>query len=163
LTRSRMAPQIPPQNIPLPPPCPNRQRPATRRANPQGSTPLHRRRALARLLHRISTPSPPHLPVRAPGLRLLASKSDSTRAWPGGFGYAKVGANYGPSFVAHGEAQERGYDRILWLLNNFALNDLQVTETGASNFFIVMRTKERGLELVTAPLEDKVILAGITR
>lgn len=36
---------------------------------------------------------------KTPGLRLLASKND-TRAWPGGFGYAKVGANYGPAFVA---------------------------------------------------------------
>lgn len=29
---------------------------------------------------------------KAPGLRLLASKND-TRAWPGGFGYAKVGVS----------------------------------------------------------------------
>jgi branched-chain amino acid aminotransferase len=45
---------------------------------------------------------------------LLASKND-TRAWPGGFGYAKVGANYGPAFVSHMEGRKRGYDQILWL------------------------------------------------
>jgi len=93
-------------------------------------------------------------------MRLLASKQDETRAWPGGFGHAKVGANYGPSFVAHGEAQQRGYDQILWLLGP----DCLVTEAGASNFFVVMRNKETGEEeLITAPLEDKVILPGVTR
>ena len=37
------------------------------------------------------------------GIKLLASQDDMCRAWPGGFGYAKVGANYGPSLVAQGE------------------------------------------------------------
>lgn len=31
------------------------------------------------------------------GLKLLASRDDMCRAWPGGFGWAKVGANYGPT------------------------------------------------------------------
>lgn len=52
----------------------------------------------------------------SPGLRLLASKEDTVRAWPGGFGYAKVGANYGPSLIAQGEARARGFDQVLWLL-----------------------------------------------
>lgn len=51
---------------------------------------------------------------KPPGLKLLASQND-TRAWPGGFGYAKVGANYGPSFVASMEGKKKGYDQILWL------------------------------------------------
>jgi len=38
-----------------------------------------------------------------------------------------------------------------------------VTEAGASNFFVVWRTKEGKLELITAPLHDKIILDGITR
>lgn len=38
-----------------------------------------------------------------------------------------------------------------------------MTEAGASNFFIVWRTPSGQLELVTAPLDDKIILAGITR
>ncbi len=59
-----------------------------------------------------------------PGLKLLASKSD-VRAWPGGFGYAKVGANYGPSFVSHMEGRKMGYDQILWLLGS----DYQVSVT----------------------------------
>ena len=94
-----------------------------------------------------------------PGLKLLASREDTIRAWPGGFGYAKVGANYGPSLLAQGEARERGYDQILWLLGA----DCQITEAGASNFFVVWRNGKGQIELVTAPLDDKVILDGVVR
>ncbi|PSS27843.1 hypothetical protein M430DRAFT_113023 [Amorphotheca resinae ATCC 22711] len=104
----------------------------------------------------LSTGSPPGAPPRAPGLKLLASKTE-TRAWPGGFGYAKVGANYGPAFVSQIEGRKSGYDQILWLLDN------QVTEAGASNFFVVWKTKEGKLELVTASLDSKIILDGVTR
>jgi branched-chain amino acid aminotransferase len=90
------------------------------------------------------------------GMKLLASQN-GVRAWPGGFGYAKVGANYGPSLMANGEARARGYDQVLWLL------DGQVTEAGASNFFVVWRSREGKVQLVTAPLGDKVILDGVTR
>ena len=48
----------------------------------------------------LGTGSRPGTVPKPPGLKLLASKNDC-RAWPGGFGYAKVGANYGPAFVAH--------------------------------------------------------------
>lgn len=101
----------------------------------------------------------PLKPKAKPGLELLASREDTIRAWPGGFGYAKVGANYGPSLVAQGEAKARGYDQILWLFGA----DSEVTEAGASNFFVVWKTKEGKTQLVTAPLGDKVILEGITR
>jgi len=90
------------------------------------------------------------------GLKLLASQ-DGVRAWPGGFGYAKVGANYGPSLMANSEARARGYDQVLWLLDGL------VTEAGASNFFVVWRSKEGKLQLVTAPLGGKIILDGVTR
>lgn len=93
------------------------------------------------------------------GMKLLASKNDEVRAWPGGFGFAKVGANYGPSLAATGEARSRGYDQILWLFGQ----DGTVTEAGASNFFVVWRTREGKLQLVTAPLGDKIILDGVTR
>lgn len=81
------------------------------------------------------------------------------RAWPGGFGYAKVGANYGPSLVAQAEAREQGFDQVLWLLGS----QCKVTEAGASNFFVIWRTTDGKHQLVTAPLEDKVILDGVTR
>lgn len=94
-----------------------------------------------------------------PGMKLLASRDDMVRAWPGGFGFAKVGANYGPSFNAQAEAQERGYDQVLWLLGKQG----EVTEAGASNFFVVWRNKEGVTQLVTAPLADGIILDGVTR
>lgn len=94
------------------------------------------------------------------GLKLLASAPETIRAWPGGFGYAKLGANYGPSLAAHGQAQGLGFDQVLWLFGE----DRQVTEAGASNFFIVWDNKETGkLELVTAPLDSQLILPGVTR
>lgn len=93
------------------------------------------------------------------GLKLLASKDDMVRAWPGGFGNAKVGANYGPSLIAQGEARELGFDQILWLFGP----QCEVTEAGASNFFLIWRTRIGRLQLVTAPLGDKVILDGVTR
>ncbi|RPB01113.1 hypothetical protein L873DRAFT_1788433 [Choiromyces venosus 120613-1] len=93
-------------------------------------------------------------------MKLLASREDSIRAWPGGFGFAKVGANYGPSLMAQKEAQARGYDQILWLFDK----SCQVTEAGASNFFVIWKNKDTGrIELVTAPLDDKIILDGVTR
>jgi branched-chain amino acid aminotransferase len=90
------------------------------------------------------------------GMKLLAS-TDGVRAWPGGVGFATVGANYGPSLMANGEARARGYDQVLWLLNG------RVTEAGASNFFVVWKSKEGKTQLVTAPLGDKIILDGVTR
>jgi branched-chain amino acid aminotransferase len=93
------------------------------------------------------------------GIKLLASQDDMCRAWPGGFGYAKVGANYGPSLVAQGEARARGYHQILWLFGE----DCTVTEAGASNFFVVWRTKEGKLQLITADLNERIVLDGVTR
>ncbi|KAL3474847.1 aminotransferase [Aspergillus californicus] len=101
-----------------------------------------------------------NIPGEASGLKLLASEPDTIRAWPGGFGYAKLGANYGPSLAAHGKAQALGFDQVLWLFGD----DRQVTEAGASNFFIVWENAQTGKrELVTAPLENQLILPGVTR
>ncbi|RSL61661.1 hypothetical protein CEP53_005019 [Fusarium sp. AF-6] len=93
------------------------------------------------------------------GMSLLTSPADTFRAWPGGFGNAKLGANYGPTLATHADAISQGFDQVLWLFGN----QQYATEAGASNFFVVWRTKEGGLELVTAGLENKTILEGITR
>lgn len=93
---------------------------------------------------------------RTTGLSLLASQ-DSIRAWPGGFGFAKVGANYGPALMANSECRARGYDQVLWLFDGV------VTEAGSSNFFVLWRNRRGELELVTAPLTNQIILDGVTR
>lgn len=84
----------------------------------------------------LSTGWHPDSAPKPPGLKLLASKND-TRAWPGGFGFAKVGANYGPAFVSHMQGRKKGYDQILWLFGP----DFQV-----SLFF----SKDLGLSRLTA-------------
>ncbi|KXS95009.1 hypothetical protein AC579_9308 [Pseudocercospora musae] len=96
------------------------------------------------------------------GLRLVASNRDTIRAWPGGFGNCKLGANYGPSIVTSAEAASRGFDQILWLFGNEGF----ITEAGACNFFTVIQPKHSSAikaQLLTAPLDDGVVLPGVTR
>ncbi|KAF7193479.1 Branched-chain-amino-acid aminotransferase [Pseudocercospora fuligena] len=107
---------------------------------------------------RATIPNPPRRVMK-----LLASSDDQIRAWPGGFGNCKVGANYGPGLPLHDEAKAQGCDQILWLFGPERL----VTEAGASNFFVVLKLDEKTWELVTPPLVDDggsgLILPGITR
>lgn len=93
------------------------------------------------------------------GLRLVTSKAEEIRAWPGGTGNFKVGPNYGPTLRNLGEAKARGFDMTLWLFGP----DSQVTEAGSSNFFVIWRTASGKLELITSPVGDGLILPGITR
>ncbi|KAM3420962.1 hypothetical protein BST61_g4194 [Cercospora zeina] len=95
------------------------------------------------------------------GLRLLASHKTMVRAWPGGFGDCKVGANYGPSIVASASAAEQGFDQILWLIGS----EEWVTEAGACNFFAVVKPKggTGKSQLLTASLDEGVVLPGVTR
>ncbi|ORY68723.1 branched-chain amino acid aminotransferase [Pseudomassariella vexata] len=101
----------------------------------------------------------PVLDSPAGGMKLHTSPDDMVRAWVGGFGYAKVGANYGPSLLATHEAKSRGYQQVIWLYGK----EGYCTEAGASNFFVVMKTKEGKTQIVTAPLDDRLILDGVTR
>jgi branched-chain amino acid aminotransferase len=88
---------------------------------------------------------------KPPGLKLLASKSD-VRAWPGGFGYAKVGANYGPAFVSHMEGRKMGYDQILWLLGA----DYQVRSTSTRYYFrLADSSRSQKLGQATSSLSGK--------
>lgn len=93
------------------------------------------------------------------GMRLHTSPDDVVRAWVGGYGYAKLGANYGPSMIAKQGAHMKGFHEVLWLYGEKG----ECTEAGASNFFVIWKRKDGKKELITAPLDDKVILNGITR
>ena len=102
----------------------------------------------------------PRMDAPPGGMRVHTSPEDMVRAWVGGFGFAKVGANYGPSLMATQDARRRGFHQILWLYGEQG----ECTEAGASNFFVVWKRREDGKkELVTAPLDDKLILDGVTR
>ncbi|KXG51283.1 Aminotransferase, class IV [Penicillium griseofulvum] len=87
-----------------------------------------------------------------------ASSSQWVRAWPGGSGSHKVGANYAPCMVAEAGVRQRGSDQVLWL---FGEDDL-LTEAGTMNLFIVLGRPDGSRELVTPPL-DGTILPGVNR
>lgn len=101
----------------------------------------------------------PRMDAPPGGMRLHTSPEDMVRAWVGGFGYAKVGANYGPSLMATADARTRGFHQILWLYGQQG----ECTEAGASNFFVIWKRKDGKKEIITAPLDDKLILDGVTR
>jgi len=102
----------------------------------------------------------PRLDEKPGGQRLHTSPEDTVRAWVGGFGHAKLGANYAPSFPAMAEAQARGFGQVLWLYGPEGL----CTEAGTSNFFVLLRPRGAARpQLVTAPLGDRLILDGVNR
>ena len=101
----------------------------------------------------------PGFSTKHSGMRLLTSPANTIRAWPGGFGNAKLGANYGPTLVAHDEAIRSDFDQILWLSGP----EGYVTEAGASNFFVIWISPDGELQIVTAGLHNGIILEGITR
>ncbi|KAJ9318827.1 hypothetical protein DTO271D3_957 [Paecilomyces variotii] len=110
------------------------------------------------LLFVIASPVGPYYPTGFKAVSLEATDY-AVRAWPGGVGDKKLGANYAPCIVPQLEAASRGFQQNLWLFGE----EEYVTEVGTMNLFIALRNKETGQkELVTAPL-DGTILEGVTR
>lgn len=109
------------------------------------------------LLFVICSPVGPYYKTGFKAVRLEATDY-ATRAWPGGVGDKKLGANYAPCVKPQLEAASRGYQQNLWLFGP----EKNVTEVGTMNFFAVFKTEDGKKELVTAPL-DGTILEGVTR
>ena len=110
------------------------------------------------LLFMIASPVGPYFPTGFRAISLEATDY-AVRAWPGGVGDQKIGANYAPCIVPQLEAAKRGYHQNLWLFGE----EEYVTESGAMNFFAAIQDKETGKKtLMTAPL-DGTILEGVTR
>lgn len=110
------------------------------------------------LLYVIASPVGPYYPTGFKAVSLEATDY-AVRAWPGGVGDKKLGANYAPCIVPQLEAAKRGFHQNLWLFGE----EEYVTEAGTMNFFVAMKNKETGQkELLTAPL-DGTILEGVTR
>jgi branched-chain amino acid aminotransferase len=80
----------------------------------------------------------------------------AVRAWHGGNGDKKLGSNYGPTIYPANQVIKKGYDQILWLVED------TVSEVGVMNFFVHWTNQEGKEELVTCPL-DGTILPGVTR
>ncbi|KEY69149.1 hypothetical protein S7711_04932 [Stachybotrys chartarum IBT 7711] len=110
------------------------------------------------LLYVIASPVGPYYPTGFKAVSLEATDY-AVRAWPGGVGDKKLGANYAPCIVPQQQAASRGYQQNLWLFGE----EEYVTEVGTMNMFVALKNKETGQkELITAPL-DGTILEGVTR
>lgn len=77
-----------------------------------------------------------------------------TRAFSGGVGSAKAAGNYGATMLAVREANEQGYDQILW---TDGVEHKYIHECGTMNVFFIIDGK-----VITPELND-VVLDGITR
>ncbi|KAH8803714.1 branched-chain amino acid aminotransferase [Xylogone sp. PMI_703] len=109
------------------------------------------------MLFVIASPVGPYYPTGFKAISLEAT-SYAVRAWPGGVGDRKLGANYAPCVLPQKGAASRGHQQNLWLFGEEEF----VTEVGTMNMFVAIRTKDGQKELVTAPL-DGTILEGVTR
>ncbi|KAF8418112.1 aminotransferase [Tirmania nivea] len=109
------------------------------------------------LLFVIASPVGPYYPTGFKAVSLEA-RSDIVRAWPGGVGDKKLGANYASCIAPQLEAAKRGFQQNLWLFGP----EGYVTEVGTMNVFFTWIRKDGRKEFITAPL-DGTILEGITR
>ena len=118
------------------------------------------------LLYVIASPVGPYYPTGFKAINLEAT-TYAVRAWPGGVGNAKLGANYAPCIVPQMQAAARGLHQNLWLFDDVdpetGMKEQFITEVGTMNLFAAVVNKETGQkELLTAPL-DGTILEGVTR
>ena len=110
------------------------------------------------LLFMIASPVGPYYPVGFRAVSLEATDY-AVRAWPGGVGNMKLGANYAPCIIPQLQAAKRGFHQNLWLFGE----EEYVTEVGTMNFFAAIQDKSTGKKtLMTAPL-DGTILEGVIR
>ncbi|ODQ56034.1 branched-chain amino acid transaminase [Saitoella complicata NRRL Y-17804] len=110
------------------------------------------------LLYVIASPVGPYYPTGFKAVSLWAT-TDKVRAWPGGFGNAKLGANYAPCVAPQVAAAQKGYHQNLWLFGE----ENYVTEVGTMNCFTAWVNEDGVKELITAPTTDGTILEGVTR
>lgn len=76
------------------------------------------------------------------------------RAFDGGVGFAKAAGNYGISMLPTLEANQKGFDQIIWTDGR---EHKYIEESGTMNVFFVIG------DTVVTPNLDGTILAGITR
>lgn len=84
----------------------------------------------------------------------LVVEQKYVRAVPGGTGEAKAAGNYAGALRPAYEAQQRGFDQVLWMGGN---DKQQIQEVGTMNVFFVIDGE------VVTPATDGAILKGITR
>ncbi|XP_050525494.1 branched-chain-amino-acid aminotransferase, cytosolic isoform X2 [Daktulosphaira vitifoliae] len=109
------------------------------------------------MLYIIMCPVGPYFSSKFKSVRLMADPN-FTRAWPGGSGDKKMGANYASTIYPQKLALEYGCHQLLWLYGD----DRQVTEAGTMNVFMFYKNQKGEKVLCTPPLNG-LILPGITR
>ena len=110
------------------------------------------------LLYVIASPVGPYYPTGFKAVSLQATDY-AVRAWPGGVGNKKLGANYAPCIVPQLQAARNGFHQNLWLFGEEEI----ITEVGTMNLFVAIKDQKTGQkELCTAPL-DGMILPGVVR
>jgi branched-chain amino acid aminotransferase len=102
----------------------------------------------------MTSPVASYYPEGLNPLKIMVA-SEYVRAVRGGLGSAKTAANYAASLLAGKVAKESGFSQVLWL---DAVTRSFVDEVGAMNIMFVIDD-----ELITPPLEQGTILAGVTR
>ena len=102
-----------------------------------------------------STPHSSFSPLGIDPVRLFCDET-VVRTWPGGIGSFKVGANYVNGVMHTDRIRKQGYQHMLWTVNG------NITEAGRMNFFVVIKTEDGDIEIITPPL-DGLIIPGITR
>ncbi|KXT14642.1 hypothetical protein AC579_3678 [Pseudocercospora musae] len=117
------------------------------------------------MLYVIASPVGPYYPTGFKAVSLEATDY-AVRAWPGGVGASKLGANYAPCIVPQMQAATRGFHQNLWLFKDIVPDTGKeedfVTEVGTMNLFAAIQHKDGQKELMTAPL-DGTILEGVVR
>ncbi|VDD94870.1 unnamed protein product [Enterobius vermicularis] len=94
-----------------------------------------------------------------PGAVTLLADSDYVRAFRGGVGCYKMGCNYAPSIMVSTMAMSRGCHQVLWLYGP----EEKITEVGTMNIMLFWKNEKGEEELVTPPVDDGLILPGVTR
>lgn len=105
------------------------------------------------LLYIITGPVGPYYPEGFAPVKIMVEDT-YIRAAPGGIGESKTAGNYAASIKAQVEANEKGFNQVLWLDGR---ERKYIEEVGSMNIFFKFKD-----ELVTAPLGG-TILPGITR
>lgn len=102
----------------------------------------------------MTSPVASYYPEGLNPLKILIA-DEYVRAVRGGLGSAKTAANYAASLLAGQKAKDGGYSQVLWL---DGITHEFVDEVGAMNIMFVIDD-----ELITPPLDQGTILAGVTR
>jgi branched-chain amino acid aminotransferase len=110
------------------------------------------------LFYIILSPVGPYYPTGFKPVSLWAC-TEYSRAWVGGTGCFKVSANYAITVMPGALAHDRGCQQVLWLFGP----ERFITEVGSMNLVGIWVNRAGERELITAALDDGLILPGVTR